>query len=95
MRRPICVDCEVQFAVEEVGIFVVEMFDDPPRPYKVWAADLWRCPGCKKEAVAGFGEHPLWQNFDGSDVKFSPAWLEESKQRIVRVYERVKKESIA
>jgi hypothetical protein len=22
-------------------------------PYKLWAADLWECPGCSKEVIAG------------------------------------------
>lgn len=44
-------------------------FPEAWSPYKVWVADLWKCPECFHEIVVGFAEWPLSQdymeNFEG------------------------------
>ncbi|NIS53104.1 MAG: hypothetical protein GWN94_18690 [Phycisphaerae bacterium] len=58
------------------GIFLVEMFNSPPQPYKVWHADLRTCQSCGAEVVAGYGDGPIMEHFeDGFDE-----WLETLKK---------------
>jgi len=32
-------------------------------PYKIWYADLWKCPNCKNEIIVGFGWNPVAEHF--------------------------------
>ena len=50
----LCTKCSVKFKPCRSGVSVVEMFGRPPQPYKIWDADLWQCPGCGTQIVAGF-----------------------------------------
>jgi len=62
--RPICVKCEVELRMEQAGIYVAEMFRENKEVYKLWRADLWKCPICKTEIVHGFGNNPIAEHFD-------------------------------
>lgn len=53
----VCGKCDVFMVSAINGIRVREMIESGP--YRVWAADLWRCPVCKWELVTGFGNGPL------------------------------------
>ena len=61
MTKLVCVKCQTEYssALGEIGMIVVEMAHDPPMPYKVWNADLLRCPGCGTEVVSGFSGRPI------------------------------------
>ena len=62
MPKMVCVTCQVEFRIQTNGVAVVEMMNqgpDPAVPYKVWEADLWACPGCHQEVVAGCGTKPV------------------------------------
>lgn len=63
MPKVICTDCQVEYKIEKNGVYVVEMFSDPPQPYKLWSADLWKCPNCRREIIAGFGMSALAEHF--------------------------------
>jgi hypothetical protein len=39
------------------------MFNEPPRPYKIWHADLWVCPQCLHQIVSGYGSEALLEHF--------------------------------
>lgn len=65
MPKLVCLDCQVSYRIEKTGAFVLEMAYNPPQPYKLWQADVWRCPGCGRMTVAGFAESPVaehWQD---------------------------------
>ena len=72
MAKLVCAKCECELRPELNGVGVIETMDnDNARPYKLWVADLWKCPGCEIEVVSGFsgvGEAPMaehWsENFD-------------------------------
>lgn len=64
MRYPVCVKCQVQFQKIKSGVSVIDMFSRPPRPYQIWMADLFECPGCKVRIVSGFADRPFAQHFN-------------------------------
>ena len=59
MKYPICVDCEVEVMPEEIGVVVAEMFLNNTKIYKLWNADLLKCPMCGRKIVDGFGAEPF------------------------------------
>lgn len=63
MPKQICVKCSVEFKIEKNSVMVVEMFSDPPQPYKIWSADMWKCPTCGAEIIAGFGHQAVAEHF--------------------------------
>jgi hypothetical protein len=58
MPRVVCTACGRRLRLIRVGVKCVED-DDAGRPYKLWYADLWRCPECGVEVLAGFGTRPV------------------------------------
>lgn len=57
MPRPFCVTCKTEFHPEKNGV-ILEIYG------ALWHADLWKCPICGTEIIAGYGFHPLavdWQ----------------------------------
>ena len=58
----VCVKCRVEMRVRKNGFFVEEMAEGD-RPYKLWFADLWFCPSCGIEVVAGFAKEPYREHF--------------------------------
>ena len=81
-----CVNCERGYQRIELGIYLVEMFCDPPQPYKIWSADLWQCPGCNDKVVSGRGDNPLIHHFQDGFDEFL-AGLEEHGLTVIREYE--------
>lgn len=86
--KPSCVKCKRAMEIEKTGIYFVEMFNDPPQPYKIWSADLWRCPVCGHQIVRGFGDNPLMEHYeDGFET-----YLDDIKNRfgeyVILEYER-------
>ena len=47
----ICVDCEREMIVIEIGVDVVEMAHTPPEPYKFYSADIQECPKCECKVI--------------------------------------------
>jgi hypothetical protein len=60
MPRPVCVPCQRFYRAHKNGVRVLEQ---APTPYKVWDADLYRCPGCGHETIVGFGHRPISEHF--------------------------------
>ena len=63
MRTRICVNCEVAYKPEENGVLVIELFQSDREIYKIWYADLQKCPGCGNEIIAGFADQPLAEHY--------------------------------
>ena len=57
MPKMICGKCEVELKPETNGIIIAEMFQQNQKIYKLWEADLWKCPICGIEVVAGFAQY--------------------------------------
>ena len=77
MARPTCVNCRLFMRCAKNEVTVIEGFPmrmpdgkEEWRPYKMWAADLWRCAKCGFEVITGYarapwieGDHdPKWQD---------------------------------
>ena len=85
MPKMVCVPCEVELKPIENGALVIEMASFGP--YKAWDADVWGCPKCHHQTVAGFGNNPLHEHYEEGFTK----WLDEAKARAHRIiydYER-------
>jgi len=49
--------------VRDIGLTVVEMFLNPPRPYRLWAADTCECPVCGAVVTWGDARQPFAQHW--------------------------------
>ena len=86
MAKRICVKCETEFRPEINGVIVAEMFQKNQKIYKLWEADLWKCPLCGFEIIAGFAQYPFTEHFKDNCEEV----LEKAKQagrKIVYDYE--------
>ena len=83
----ICRKCEREFKPKENGVVVVEMFQLPPKPYKLWHADLWHCPVCGIEIVAGFAGSPFAEHFK-DDIQAIIKKAKTSGQTVIYDYEK-------
>lgn len=57
-----CAKCNTVMRCEKNEVYVIEMADFGP--YKIWFADLWICPGCGNEVIAGFAVEPLAEHYE-------------------------------
>jgi predicted RNA-binding Zn-ribbon protein involved in translation (DUF1610 family) len=64
MPKLVCVKCEVELKPEKNGVHVHELFQKNTAIYKVWEADLWKCPGCGFLIVAGFANVPTAEHYE-------------------------------
>jgi hypothetical protein len=72
----VCVHCQTEMKPSHIGTLVVETSSFGP--YKVWAADTLKCPGCGIEVVYGFSDKPVRQDHWTDDFH---DWLEKEKAR--------------
>jgi hypothetical protein len=61
----VCAKCQRFMRCERNGVLVVVMSGDDP--YKVFSADLWKCPSCGAEVIGGFGSQPLVEDVGQPD----------------------------
>ncbi len=50
--------------LQKMGALVVETFQNPPVPYKLWGADIYKCPACGVEIVGAFSAKPIMEHFE-------------------------------
>ena len=74
MPKIVCVDCETELIVISNDTIVIETALALPDDgiYKVYNADLWGCPVCGRQIVAGFGAVPIREDHYADDFK---AWV--------------------
>jgi len=53
--KPVCVKCERELYMEKAGVVVRELFQKNTMTYRIWSADLWKCPECGVEIIPGNG----------------------------------------
>lgn len=80
MPKIVCTKCEVEFVCALSGAVTIETASFGA--YKVWSSDIWTCPKCGVEVVAGFGQRPLREDHYASDFE---EWLESVKKSAPRV----------
>lgn len=64
---PVCVTCQKEYRPEKNGITAIEMASFGP--YKIWAADLLKCPKCGHLVISGYSDFAL----DHLDSNFKAA----------------------
>ena len=63
MPMNMCVECKVGMKNVQSGVDVIEMFNTPLIPYKLWKADLYECPSCTTQVVFNFAAKPYAEHF--------------------------------
>jgi DNA-directed RNA polymerase subunit RPC12/RpoP len=58
----VCRPCGAFMKIEQNGVTVEEQTEDG-QPYKLWDADMYRCPSCGHEVISGFGRGPLAEHY--------------------------------
>lgn len=61
MPKTICVKCQIEYKPEKNGVVVEEMASFGS--YKLWSADLWKCPKCGHEIIAGFADRNFAEHY--------------------------------
>ena len=61
-HRPVCTKCNRELRPETNGVGVLDTVEG--RPYELFDADLWKCPGCDMEVVGGFAHGPIASHFE-------------------------------
>jgi hypothetical protein len=69
--------------VKRMGVAVVETAGTPPKPWRLWRADLLQCPICGKELLGHFSHEPVAEQHD---VDFEAALDAASKSDRYVVY---------
>lgn len=82
-RGLVCVPCKLFYRVERQGVAMEEGMpkgellnggSETWGPYKLWMADLHKCPGCGHELLAGFGHGPINEHYK-PDYARDVAWF--------------------
>lgn len=69
--KPICLKCQKFFKCTKNGVYFVEGMPVQAaagvviwKPYKLWAGDTWKCPGCGAEIISGVGARAIGEHFE-------------------------------
>lgn len=57
-----CATCQLEYRIEKMGVYVVEMASFGA--YKIWSADLHKCPKCGHLLIAGFADYSLSEHHE-------------------------------
>lgn len=64
--------CKTQMRCKKNEVYVIEVATFGPAA--IWSADLWACPVCGEEMIAGFGLKPIIEHYqDGFDEALEKA----------------------
>lgn len=61
-HRPVCPECNCEMRPETNGVGVLDMAGFGPGD--LYDADLWKCPGCDKKVIGGFGSKPIASHYE-------------------------------
>lgn len=54
--------CKAQMRCKKNEVRVIEVASFGPAA--IWSADLWACPACGDEMIAGFAMHPVIEHYE-------------------------------
>ena len=60
-ETPLCWKCGLELRPEKNGVVVVEMATFGPGA--LWQADLWKCPECGTQVIAGLARDPMTEHY--------------------------------
>ena len=75
--RMICVKCGKELKCKKNEVVVEELAGNDS--YRIWEADLWECPKCGTEIIAGFGLEPITEHFEKDYRKILAQLREQAK----------------
>lgn len=75
-HRPVCAACQLEMRPERIGVGLLDMAAFGP--YHLWDADLYECPGCGHQIVAGFGDNPISRHFEDDFTRMMGIYNENS-----------------
>lgn len=87
--RPACVSCQCEMRCSKTGATIVIMSGG--KPYQLWQADIFQCPGCGFEAVTGWAEKPITHSGQEGFRACLKRYLDTGKEeggRIEYIYEK-------
>lgn len=73
-----CIKCGLELVPDTNGVMVLELWNKNTQVYKIWDADLVKCPGCGIQMVKGFAMNPFAIHHDEN---FSKVLLDIEEQR--------------
>ena len=88
MPRPICVNCQIEYRPEKNGVIVEEMAAGIGS-YKIWHADLWKCPVCGHLIISSYGNKELTRHSDPDYEKRRLAEVRAADGVVYLFYDRV------
>jgi hypothetical protein len=77
MPKIVCTQCQCEFRPKKNGVWLTEMAEFGP--YRVWAADLWECPGCGTQVISGFANEPTEHFEKGFDYFYAKVHASEKE----------------
>ncbi len=57
MPKIVCINCRLEYVPDKNGITAEEFASFGS--YKLWSADIMRCPGCGHRIIGAFGNNPF------------------------------------
>ena len=76
--RVLCTDCGRDFQVEKTGVLIKELFMGDKEVYRIWNADLLRCPGCNIMVISRCADNPIAEHWEKEKMA---AMLERCKEK--------------
>ena len=76
-----CVKCSLELVPETNGVVVKELWRGNTQVYKVWEADLVKCPGCGILMIKGFAQSPLAVHHELERFRAALAYASKKTQR--------------
>ena len=62
--RVLCTDCGRDFKIDKTGVLIIELFQKDKEVYRIWNADLLRCPGCGIAIISRFADNPIVEHWN-------------------------------
>lgn len=81
-----CVKCQAQYLPKKLGVTVIETSGTPPKPVRLWIADLMACPICNAELITRFAHEPSIEITELGFADFVERAHRENKERVYTVY---------
>ena len=91
MPHPICVECQIEYRPEKNGVIAEEMATGIGS-YKIWSADLWKCPVCGHLIISGYGRNAVAEHFQSDYGERRLIEVRAADGHAYLFYDRIQKE---
>lgn len=82
-----CIKCGLELMPDTNSVIVLELWDKNTKVYKIWEADLVKCPGCGIKMVKGFAMNPIAIHHDERFNALLTDIEDRRKSGIIKVFE--------